>query len=429
MIEGGQRLHGKVKVSGAKNSSLPILVATLLADSESVVRNVPDLEDVNTLMEILRNLGLEIERFPDGAIRSRVVDNTPYEAPYEHVQRMRASVLALGPLVARRGHARISLPGGCVIGTRPIDLHIKGLEALGAKIEVRHGYVEAQVRELVGTRIYLGGAYGSTVLGTANIMMAATLAKGRTVIENAACEPEVVDLARFLNAMGAEVSGIGSHRLVIDGVEELHGADHTVIPDRIEAGTFMAAGAITGGDVTIEGVCPNHLMAVVDKFIEAGVSVDLSEPTTGNIYEDSYKGSIRVRGMGGTLSTDITTLPYPGYPTDLQAQFMAMLAVSGGISVVTEKVYPDRFMHVAEYCRMGAKIRKEGPSAILAGVPGLSGAPVKATDLRASAGLVLMGLVALGKSEIHHLHHIDRGYEKLEEKLHGLGAKIWREAD
>ena len=424
VIEGGKRLEGRVTVSGAKNSSLPILVAALMADGESVIHRVPVLYDVQTLIEILQNLGLQVERYGDGSIHTRIVDEANCEAPYEHVRRMRASVCVLGPLLAKRGRARVSLPGGCVIGTRPIDLHLKGLAALGAKIEVKHGYVEARAKELVGCPIFLGGAFGSSVLGTANVMMAATLAKGRTIIECAASEPEVQDLAHFLNALGARITGIGSHRLVIEGVERLEGAEHKVIPDRIEAGTFMVAGAITRGDVIVDGVCFDHMMAIADKLKEAGVDIEKIEGKGTSSPRYDGLDAVRVSAFGGVKATDVTTLPYPGFPTDMQAQLMALLSVGDGISVVTEKVYPDRFMHVAELNRMGADIRKEGESAIIKGVRALSGAEVMASDLRASAALLLTGLVAMGKTTVNRAYHIRRGYERLEEKLKGLGANI-----
>ncbi|MBI4614234.1 MAG: UDP-N-acetylglucosamine 1-carboxyvinyltransferase [Planctomycetes bacterium] len=429
VVEGGKRLEGRVTVGGAKNSALPILVAALLAEGESVICGVPVLHDVETLIEILRNLGLDIERYSDGSLHTRVASEDNCEAPYNQVKKMRASVCVLGPLVARRGHARVALPGGCVIGTRPIDLHLKGLQALGAKIEVKHGYVEARAKELVGREIYLGGAFGSSVLGTANVMMAACLAKGRTVIECAACEPEVQDLAHFLNKMGARIEGIGCHRLVIEGVDRLEGAEYRVIPDRIEAGTFLCAAAITRGDVVVDGVVFDHLMAVVDKLREAGVEVEKVEGKgTARPRHDGLE-AVRASAFGGVKATDVTTLPYPGFPTDMQAQLMAVLSIGEGISVVTEKVYPDRFMHVAELGRMGADIRKEGCSAIIHGVPALSGAEVMASDLRASAALILTGLVAIGKTKISRAYHIRRGYEKIEEKLRALGANTWTEPD
>jgi UDP-N-acetylglucosamine 1-carboxyvinyltransferase len=345
------------------------------------------------------------------------VDLEPYTAPYEFVRRMRASVCTLGPLLARRKRAKVAMPGGCQIGARPVDLHLKGLAALGANIRISHGYIEAEADELRGTTMFLGGPFGSTVLGTANVMTAATLARGTTVIEAAACEPEIIDLAHFLNEMGARISGMGTPRIVIDGVEELGGADHTVIPDRIEAGTFLIAGAITRGDVVVKGAQSEFLGAVTDVLKQAG------------LYITAERDSIRVTTNGSFQPVDVTTLPYPGFPTDLQAQIMALLSLADGISVVTEKIYPDRFIHIAELGRMGAKIRKEGPSAIISGVKKLSGAPVVASDLRASASLLLAGLVATGTTEVHRIDHLDRGYEKIEDRLCALGALIHREEE
>ena len=399
IVTGGNRLHGRVKISGAKNAALPILAATLLTDEECVLEGVPDLSDVRNMLAILENLGLE-STFENGVVRTQVVDETLSVAPYEHVRKMRASFCVMGPLLAKRGTVEVSLPGGCVIGVRPIDLHLKGLR-------------------LRGTSIYLGGNFGSTVLGTANVLCAAVLAEGRTVIDYAACEPEIQDLAHFLVSMGAKINGIGSNRLVIDGVKKLGGARHRIIPDRMEAGTFMIAAAITNGDVTIEGLNRDHMLAVLDKLEEAGVIVD-----DVGVAADQ---TCRVRRSGIVRAVNVTTLAYPGFPTDMQAQLMALLSIGSGTSVVTEKIYPDRFMHVAEYNRLGAKIRKEGPAAVVVGAPdSLSGAPVMASDLRASAGLVLMGLVAQGRTTINRVYHIDRGYERIDEKLRGIGAHIER---
>ncbi|MBN4054998.1 UDP-N-acetylglucosamine 1-carboxyvinyltransferase [Acidimicrobium ferrooxidans] len=415
VVTGGARLEGRVQISGSKNAALPIVAATLLTDDPCRIEGVPDLHDMRNLLTILDNLGLE-SSFENGVISTRVVSEENSTAPYEHVRKMRASICVLGPLVAKRGVAEVSLPGGCVIGVRPIELHIKGLRDLGADIRLEDGFVKARCPELRGATTYLGGAFGSSVLGTANVMCAAVLARGRTIIENAACEPEVQDLAHFLNKMGAKVSGIGSHHLVIDGVKKLHGAEHRVIPDRIEAGTFMVAAAITGGDLTIEGLVLNHMLAVTDKLKEVGAIID-----------QLPDNAVRVRAGGIFKATDITTLPYPGFPTDMQAQLMALLAIASGTSVVTEKIYPDRFMHVPEYNRLGARIRKEGPAAIVEGAHELlSGAPVMASDLRASAGLVLMGLVAKGQTEINRVYHIDRGYESIDEKLRKVGGDVQR---
>jgi UDP-N-acetylglucosamine 1-carboxyvinyltransferase len=417
VIQGGVTLRGTVQVRGSKNAALPILFATILGRGRSVIHRVPQLRDVHSTLLILRELGMACERRKDGAIEIETEDKTRFTAPWDHVRKMRASVCALGPLLARRGRARVSLPGGCVFGVRPIDLHLKGLRALGARIRNEHGYIDARADRLVGATVFLGGPYGSTVLGTANTMMAAVLAKGTTVIECAACEPEVSDLAGFLNAMGAKIRGAGTHRVEIEGVEELEGAEYSVIPDRIEAGTFLIAGAMTGGDVIVEGARPDHLSAVIDVLESMGVRVSVEDHC------------LRVRADTPSSAVDVTTLPYPGFPTDLQAQIMAYLACASGMSVITEKIYPDRFIHIAELARMGARIRKEGPSAIITGVKRMSGAPVMASDLRASASLILAGLVANGLTEIHRIYHLDRGYERIEERLAQLGAMIRREAE
>ena len=416
VIEGGRRLEGTVEISGAKNSSLPILAATVLSKEKSIIRNVPQVADVFTMVKILKSLGAKVlhngntvEVDPSG-IRNPVLT-------YKIVSTMRGSICFLGPLLARFRSAQISCPGGCVIGPRPIDLHIKGVKALGADITLEHGYVLAKTKELKGTRIYLGGAFGSSVLGTGNVMMAATMAKGKTVIVNAACEPEVVDLGNFLKKMGAKISGLGSPSIEIEGVKKLSGANYSIIPDRIEAGTYMIAAAITKGDVTIKNFDLSLLGAMLDKMRDAGVSIT------------EKNGHVRVRREKKLKPISVTTLPYPGYPTDLQAQMMALMCVVPGISVITEKIYPERFMHVSELNRMGASIILEGPSAIVSGNKKLSGAPVMASDLRASAGLVVAGLVAEGTTEISRIYHLDRGYENLVAKLQHLGAKIRREKD
>jgi len=417
VVSGGRPLSGTVAVSGAKNAVLPLLAATLLTDEPCTIERVPALRDVNTMIRMMETLGVAVERRADGSLETRCVANEATVAPYELVKTMRASITVLGPLLAKRGEARVSFPGGCVFGPRPVDLHLRGLRALGAGIDIESGYIVARGSRLRGAEMYLGGPFGSTVTGTANVLMAAVLAEGRTVIDGAACEPEVADLARFLSAMGARIEGIDSPRLTIDGVPGLHGATHRVIGDRIEAGTFLVAGAITGGDVTVEGIEPRRLRAVLETMREIGIEI-----TEGEDF-------IRARSTGTLRNTDVVTLPYPGFPTDLQAQFMALLALADGVSVVTEKIYPERFMHVAELMRMRAKIRKEGPSAIVIGTDRLSGAPVMASDLRASAALVLAGLVADGVTEVHRVYHIDRGYERIEEKLRGLGAEIERAVD
>jgi len=414
VINGGYRLKGRVRISGAKNAALPIMAAALLSDDACTIRNVPALTDVETMGSILRDLGVDVDVASDGSVHTCVRDESSHTAPYDAVRKMRASVALLGPLLAKRGRARVSLPGGCVIGLRPIDLHLKGLRALGAKVEVEHGYVVAEAPRLRGAEIYLGGPFGSTVLGTANVMMAAVLARGTTLIENAACEPEVADLASFLNSMGAKIEGVGTPRLIIEGVDGLAGTDYTIIPDRIEAGTMIMAAAITRGDVTVENVQLDHLRAVDDVLRRVGVVVT------------SDAAGARVISRERFQPTDMATFAYPGFPTDLQAQLMALLSIADGISVITEKIYPDRFMHVAELNRLGARVRKEYTNAIINGVRELSGAPVMASDLRASAGLVLAGLAAKGQTEVHRIYHIDRGYERIEEKLNALGADIHR---
>ncbi|MBI3312732.1 MAG: UDP-N-acetylglucosamine 1-carboxyvinyltransferase [Candidatus Omnitrophica bacterium] len=416
VITGGRKLKGEVSVSGAKNSALPIMAAALLSEEESIIENVPDLRDIQTMAKLLRSLGARV-LFENGTLAIKPGKTLKTLAPYKLVSTMRASVCVLGPLIGRMGYAEVSVPGGCVIGPRPIDLHIKGLEALGAHMEIQHGYVNARAKKLRGTEIYLGGSFGSSVLATGNVMMAAVLAQGKTVIENSACEPEVVDLAHFLKKMGAKITGEGSPRIEIEGVKKLHGARTIVISDRIEAGTFIMAAAMTGGDVMVKNLDTNHQNALIDKLKQCGVRI-----TKG-------KNTVRVTRNGRLKPIDVTTLPYPGFPTDLQAQMMALMAVTPGISVITEKIYPDRFMHVSELNRMGSKIFLEGPSAIVHGVKHLSGAPVMASDLRASAALVIAGLVAEGTTEIHRVYHLDRGYEKIEEKLFALGASIHRDRE
>ena len=416
VIEGGARLQGSVTVSGAKNACLPILAGTLLSDDKSVVRNVPALRDMSTMLKILKNFGVGVKQDGD-VIKVEPKGYSGHAAPYDLVSTMRASICVLGPLLAKQKKAEVSFPGGCVIGPRPIDIHLKGLTALGAKIKVEKGYIIADGKNLKGKHIYLGGHFGSSVLATDNVMMAATLTKGVTIIENAACEPEVADLATFLVKMGAKIKGYGTPRIIIEGVKKLHGAEHTVISDRIETGTYMLAAAITKGDVTIKNARLEHLIAVADKLTESGLSIK------------KVPNGIRVKYTRSLKPSDVTTLPYPGFPTDMQAQFMSLMTVTNGISVITEKIYPERFIHISELNRMGANILLEGPCAIIKGVKALSGAPVMASDLRASAALVLAGLVAKGRTEVNRIYHLDRGYEKLEEKLLKLGAKVWREKE
>ena len=413
VIRGGNRLVGTVKISGAKNAVLPLIAATLLGTSPSTLEEVPNLEDVHTFAEVLKHLGVTAQY--NKAEHTLVVDSTNIsncEAPYEFVRKMRASFLVMGPLLARCGHSRISLPGGCAIGTRPIDLHLKGFEALGAKIDIGHGYIEATAPNgLTGARIYLDFP---SVGATENIMMAASMAKGQTILENAAHEPEIVDLANYLNTMGAKIKGAGTDVIKIEGVSQLTGKTYEVIPDRIEAGTFMVAAAMTGGDLYVENALPEHLKPVIAKLKEAGVTIE--EDTNG----------IRVKSNGILKAIDIKTLPYPGFPTDMQAQFMAMTTISQGTSVISETVFENRFMHVDELKRMGANIKIDGRSAVVEGVAVLTGCQVKATDLRAGAALVLAALVARGETEVGYLYHIDRGYDDLVAKLCGIGADIKR---
>jgi UDP-N-acetylglucosamine 1-carboxyvinyltransferase len=412
LIKGGVPLHGEVEISGSKNAALPIMAATLLTDEPCVIRRVPDLSDTRFMAEILQSLGATA-KLEHGTLTVHARKIKGY-ADYELVRRMRGSICIAGPLLARLRATRISLPGGCVIGARPINLHLKGFAALGAKIKIAGGYVEATAKKLTGHPVFLGGRSGPTVLGTANVMMAAALAGGVTIIESAACEPEVVDLANFLNAMGAKISGAGSPTITINGVEKLHGAEHEVIPDRIEAATFAIAAAATDGEVVIQGARAEHLRAVCDKLNEANVAVELRG------------ADLLVKRRGKLKPADITTLPYAGFPTDVQAQMMSLLALAPGISIITERIFESRFMHVSELTRLGADIEIEGPSAIMKGGKPLSGAPVMASDLRASAALVIAGLAAKGTTQVNRIYHLDRGYERMDVKLRKLGARIQR---
>jgi UDP-N-acetylglucosamine 1-carboxyvinyltransferase len=411
-INGGIPLGGEVRISGAKNAVLPILVASLLGDSPSQVSNVPHLQDVTTTMELLGRMGAEL------SIDSRMqVEIDPrsmrhYEAPYDLVKTMRASILVLGPLVARYGRARVSLPGGCAIGSRPVDLHLHGLRVLGAQVEVINGNIEARADRLEGGRVIMDTV---TVTGTENILMAATLARGTTVIENAAQEPEVVDLAEFLISMGAKIEGAGGNTITVEGVESLHGTEYSVLPDRIETGTYLVAAAMTGGRVRCTRARPAHLDAVLYKLAETGADI--------SIGDDWVELDMHGRRP---QSVDITTAPYPGFPTDMQAQFTALNSIAEGTGVITETIFENRFMHAQELQRLGADIRLKGNTAIISGVPQLNGAPIMATDLRASASLVLAGLVANGTTTVDRVYHIDRGYENIEEKLSALGARIKR---
>jgi UDP-N-acetylglucosamine 1-carboxyvinyltransferase len=411
-INGGTALEGEIRISGAKNATLPILAGTLLADGSVTIGNVPHLQDVTTTIELLGRMGVSVT--VDERMRIEVDPTTirEYFAPYELVKTMRASILVLGPLVARFGHADVSLPGGCAIGARPVNIHVAGLQAMGADIHIENGYIRARAKRLKGTRLVLETV---TVTGTENLMMAATLAQGETVIENAAREPEVVDLANFLVSMGARIEGAGTDTIMIQGVERLTGTSYEVLPDRIETGTYLVAGAITGGHVRLKHARPEHLDAVVAKLEEAGARI-----TTGENWIELDMGGRRPRAV------DVRTAPYPAFPTDMQAQFAALNTVAEGVSTITETIFENRFMHMLEMRRMGAEIRLEGNTAIIRGVSKLTAAPVMATDLRASASLVLAGLVAEGATQVERIYHIDRGYECIEEKLQQLGAHIKR---
>ncbi|MCA9292296.1 MAG: UDP-N-acetylglucosamine 1-carboxyvinyltransferase [Phycisphaerales bacterium] len=427
-IHGGAPLSGRVRVNGSKNAALPILAAALLTDEPVTIRDVPRLADISNMLRLLERLGCTIDEHESNGMRGLTIDvedESDNTAPYDVVRTMRASVCVLGPLLARRGMARVSLPGGCAIGDRPIDLHLRGLEALGARITLEGGDVVARTPptgRLIGKRLFLGGANGPTVLGTANIMCAATLAKGTTIIEGAACEPEVVDLAKLLNAMGAQVMGAGTPRITVEGVERLHGATHTVIPDRIEAGTFLIAAGITNGKVTLENCPSDALVATLDQLERVGVHVMALPGRT----EDPMRETVEVQCERRLKPTIVTTQPHPGFPTDLQAQMMALLCVADGNSVITERIFEQRFLHVAELGRMGANLFHQGPTVVVSGVRELIGAPVMASDLRASACLIIAGLAARGQTTVRRVYHLDRGYESMEKRLNSLGALIER---
>lgn len=435
LIRGGAALSGAVDISGSKNSSLPILAATLMADGVTTLHGVPRLSDIDSMTRLLESLGCRVTRHHppslggsgqldfkgrpalNGPLDIEVLDASLVQAHYDIVKTMRASICVLGPMLARRGKALFSVPGGCAIGDRPVDLHLRGLEKLGAAFRNENGYIVGEVPRgrLKGTTLYLGGAQGPTVLGTINVLCAASLAEGTTRIVGAACEPEVTDCAQLLNKMGARITGVGGPEIIVEGVDELCGVEHRIIPDRIEAGTFMIAAAMTGGKLTLRNMDLAHLIAVVDRLEEAGVKI-----------EPQDNGDVIVSAAGPLQATEMTTQPYPGFPTDLQAQLMAMLCCAAGISVITERIFPDRFMHVGELNRMGARIRKEGPTAIIQGGRPLHGAPVMCSDLRASAAMVLAALVAEGETRLERVYHIDRGYEKIEHKLRAVGAQIQR---
>jgi UDP-N-acetylglucosamine 1-carboxyvinyltransferase len=410
-IRGGKRLRGEIGISGAKNAALPILAATLLAERPVTIGNIPHLRDVTTTIELLGRMGVDVMLHEGLRVEVDPASIREFHAPYDLVKTMRASILVLGPLVGRFGRADVSLPGGCAIGARPVDIHVAGLRALGADVEIADGYIRARATRLRGTHLVLDKV---TVTGTENLMMAATLAEGQTIIENAAREPEVADLADFLNTLGARVSGAGSNRIVIDGVERLHGGEYEVLPDRIETGTYLVAGAITGGHVRLRHARPEHLEAVLAKLRDAGATIE-----TGHDW-------IELDMARRPMAVDISTMPYPGFPTDMQAQFAALNCIAEGVATINENVFENRYMHMLELQRMGANIRLQGGMAVIAGVDRLKAAPVMATDLRASAGLVLAGLVAEGETIVDRIYHIDRGYECIEEKLGALGADIIR---
>ncbi len=412
VIEGGRRLEGEVRISGAKNATLPLMAASLLAPGVHTFSNAPRLRDIRTMQRLLTNMGAVSDHDVDLSIDTGRLNN--FEAPYDLVKTMRASVLVLGPLVARHGQGRVSLPGGCAIGARPINLHLKGLEQMGAEIRLEHGYVSASAKRLRGASIFFDIV---TVTGTENLMMAATLAEGTTVLRNAAKEPEVVALAEYLQGMGARISGAGTDEITIEGVRELTPGHYKVIPDRIEAGTYMVAAGITGGNLRLLSCRPEHLTAVMEKLMAAGIIVEMQD------------NAIEVRRDEEIVSVGVKTRPFPGFPTDMQAQFMSLMSLGNGVSVIAEQIFENRFMHVLELKRMGADIELDGRTAVVKGVRKLSGAPVMATDLRASASLVLAALAAEGTTEIHRIYHLDRGYETIEDKLAAVGAKVWREKE
>lgn len=414
VITGQQPLSGSVRINGAKNACLPLMAASLLTDGDTVLSNVPHLTDVQIMSSILRALGMSVQRLSNGRVHLKTVTPDRCTCPHELAMAMRAGICVLGPLVARRGEALVPMPGGCVLGERPIDLHLKGLEALGATIRKENGLILATADRLKGAHIYLGGPRGSTCLGTANVMSAATLAKGTTTIEHAACEPEIKDLADYLNTCGARIEGAGTGTVTIEGVDRLMGCMHAAIPDRIEAGTFAAAAAITGGDILLEEVRPDHMAATIDVMQQMGVGFEVGQDT------------IRVWRSGPLRPVNVNALPYPGVPTDMQAQIMALLLTADGVSMVSDTVYPERFAHVAEFSRLGADITRQSSQAIVRGPARLTGAPVVARDLRGGAGLILAGLAAEGVTEVEDVSHIDRGYELIEERLAGLGADIAR---
>ena len=417
VIKGGRKLQGEVNISGAKNAALPILAATIINPGVSILKNIPRLKDIENMIEILEMLGAKCDWLDSSTLLVDAKDINNYVAPYELVRKMRASICILGPLVGRFGRAKVSLPGGCVIGPRPIDLHIKGLRDLGVAIKIEHGYVHAEANKITGGDIFIGGRYGSSVLATANLICASVYAEGKTIIEPASMEPEIVDLIKYLKSIGAKIEGEGSSTIRIEGVKSFHESTHELIPDRIEAGTYLIAGLISNGKVFVKGARKEHLRCLIDSLRAIGANIK------------SCSQGIEIAGREKLKSIDIVTHPYPGFPTDLQAQTMSLLAIADGISVITEKIYPERYMHISELNRFGADISLEGSTAIVKGVKKLSGAPVMASDLRASVALILAALVAEGETEILRVYHLDRGYENIDKKLSSLGAEINRMAD
>lgn len=429
VIQGGKRLRGTVRIHGSKNASLPLVAAALLTDQPVTLRDVPDLSDIRNMTRLIASLGCDISRDEKQPTTLHVHATDPSKtlAHYDIVRTMRAGICVLGPLLAKRGEAKVSMPGGCAIGDRPVDLHLRGLKALGARITLDEGYIvaEAPHGRLQGAHVFLGGPNGSTVLGTANVMSAATLAEGTTVIECAACEPEIEDLAAMLTAMGAKITGAGSPRITIEGVKKLKGCDHTVMADRIEAGTYVLASAITNGDVVLENYPFAALTALHDRLREVGIDVE-PEDGNGSVSPDRLRDTVRISTQRRLSPVHVVTQPHPGFPTDLQAQMMALLCLADGNSIITEKIFPDRFLHVAELARMGADLTRSGPTVLVSGTRELIGAPVMASDLRASACLVMAGLAARGTTVINRVYHLDRGYERMELTLQALGADIER---
>jgi UDP-N-acetylglucosamine 1-carboxyvinyltransferase len=422
LIDGGRPLSGRLAVRGSKNAALPLMACGLLTDEPVTLRGVPRLADIANMRRLLHELGCDARHHDDRSVALHTTESSSSHARYDIVRTMRASVCVLGPLLARRGEARVSMPGGCAIGERPVDLHLRGLEALGARIELESGDITARAPDggrLIGARVFLGGPFGPTVLGTANVMSAATLARGTTIIESAACEPEIVDVARLLTSMGAQISGAGTPRITIEGVDALHGAEHDVMPDRIEAGTLLIAAAMNAGDLVLEGCPLDALMALTDHLERAGATITMESG-------DPMRAIVRLSGPERLEPVTVTTQPHPGFPTDLQAQMMALLCLARGNSVITERIFPERFLHVAELSRMGARLFRQGPTVVVSGVERLIGAPVMASDLRASACLVLAGLAARGRTIVRRVYHLDRGYERLEQRLADVGAAIQR---